>query len=91
MPQCDKIRPNSIVVPEDLCLLGCVFFITDYQKYLTPQQISTWKKVIEQHGGQVDDSYSNRVTHLLCETQQSDVFVMVCSSEFLCWQFYVRN
>ena len=64
-------------VPEDLCLLGCVFFITDYQRYLSSEQIMTWKKVIAQHGGQVDDSYSNRVTHLLCETQQSDVFVMV--------------
>lgn len=66
-----------ITVPEDLCLLGCVFFITDYQRYLSSEQITTWKKVIAQHGGQVDDSYSNRVTHLLCETQQSDVFVMV--------------
>ncbi len=67
----------SISVPEDLCLLGCVFFVTDYQRYLSPGQMSTWRRVIEQHGGQVDDSYSNRVTHLMCETQHSDVFVMV--------------
>ena len=34
-------------------------------------------QVIEQHGGQVDVSYSSRVTHILCANQQSDVFVVV--------------
>lgn len=30
--------------------------------------------MIEQNGGEVDSSYSNRVTHVMCESQQSDVF-----------------
>ena len=34
-------------------------------------------QVIEQHGGQVDPSYSNRVTHVLCANQKSDVFLLV--------------
>lgn len=36
-------------------------------------------QVIEQHGGQVDNAYSNRVTHLLCATQHTDVFHIVCT------------
>ncbi|KAL3842634.1 hypothetical protein ACJMK2_020625, partial [Sinanodonta woodiana] len=61
-------------VPPDMCLFGCVFYITDYQKIVGPEQIAIWKQVIEQYGGQVDQSYSNRVTHLLCANQHSDVF-----------------
>lgn len=61
-------------VPPDMCLLGCVFFITDYQKILGQEQIENWKKVIEQHGGQVDTSYSNRITHVMASNQHSDVF-----------------
>ncbi|KAK2181918.1 hypothetical protein NP493_376g01031 [Ridgeia piscesae] len=61
-------------IPSDLCLLGCVFYIADYQKYLESSLLNTWKQVVEQHGGHIDESYSNRVTHVLCEHQKSDVF-----------------
>ncbi|KAI0226634.1 PAX-interacting protein 1 [Lamellibrachia satsuma] len=61
-------------IPSDLCLLGCVFYIADYQKYLEASLLNTWKQVVEQHGGHIDESYSNRVTHVLCEHQKSDVF-----------------
>ncbi|XP_062589088.1 PAX-interacting protein 1-like isoform X1 [Saccostrea cucullata] len=61
-------------LPPEMCLLGCVFYITDYLKIVGQPQIDNWKKVIEQHGGQVDPAYSNRVTHLLCATQHTDVF-----------------
>jgi PAX-interacting protein 1 len=61
-------------VPDDVCLLGCVFYIGDYQKCLDPLTLDIWKQVISSHGGQVDDSYSNRITHVLCEHQKSDVF-----------------
>ncbi|XP_053384133.1 PAX-interacting protein 1-like [Mercenaria mercenaria] len=61
-------------IPADMCLLGCIFYINDYPKTLDVEQISVWKKVIEQHGGQVDPSYSNRVTHVICANQKSDVF-----------------
>jgi len=33
--------------------------------------------VICVYGGQVDESYSNRITHVLCEHQKSDVFQLV--------------
>ena len=36
-------------VPESVCLLGCVFYITDYDKYMTggelKDMLSTWKLV----------------------------------------------
>lgn len=63
----DKISP-------ELPLLGCVFYITDYHKILGSDRITVWKQIIEQFGGQVDNSYSNRITHVLCASQQSDVF-----------------
>ncbi|XP_052802586.1 PAX-interacting protein 1-like [Mya arenaria] len=66
-------EPNDNIAP-DICLLGCVFYITDYPKLVGMEQIAVWKKVIEQHGGQVDLSYSNRVTHVLCANQKNDVF-----------------
>lgn len=155
------------LVPEDACLLGCVFYIADYQKYLDAPTIDTWKQVctlhtllparpfcivnmlrigciyhftfcivsspfsfhlcvnlnffffqfpiklqifqlalcsmkprtvcdlqvISQYGGQVDESYSNRITHVLCEHQKSDVFQLVClcDSKFKIFiQFYSK-
>ena len=36
-------------------------------------------QAIEQNGGTVDPSYSNRVTHVLVETQASDVCRLVSS------------
>ncbi|XP_013410668.1 PAX-interacting protein 1 [Lingula anatina] len=68
-------------VPEDMCLLGCVFYIADYNKYMEQEQLDVWKKAISQHGGQVDTSYSNRVTHLLCEHQESDVFALALKDQ----------
>ncbi|CAL1541165.1 unnamed protein product [Lymnaea stagnalis] len=63
-------------VPPDLCLLGCVFCIVDYQNILGSGEVVAWKKVIEQYGGQVESSYCNRVTHVLCSNQKSEVFKM---------------
>lgn len=86
MSQPGQIRPSMSMpatywghdpsdnLPPEMCLLGCVFYITDYVKIVGQSEIDKWKKVIEQHGGQVDNAYSNRVTHLLCATQHTDVF-----------------
>lgn len=67
--------PKEHVHP-NLCLLGCVFCIVDYQNIIGNAEISVWKKVIEQHGGQLESSYCHRVTHVLCATQKSEVFKM---------------
>ena len=34
-----------LTVPSDLCLLGCVFYIADYQKYMEASLLNTWKEV----------------------------------------------
>lgn len=76
-PQPDQVfygHDASETVPSDMCLLGCIFYMADYQKLLDPEMLKVWTTVIEEHGGLVDPSYSNRVTHVLCEHQSSDVF-----------------
>ncbi|XP_064601096.1 LOW QUALITY PROTEIN: PAX-interacting protein 1-like [Liolophura sinensis] len=61
-------------IPPDMCLLGCVFLIADNQTLVGADEINTWKKVIEQHGGQVEVGYSQKITHVLCPYQHTDVF-----------------
>ena len=34
-------------------------------------------QVISDHGGIVDECYSDRITHVLCDTQKSEVFKLV--------------
>jgi PAX-interacting protein 1 len=67
----------SISVPPDLCLLGCIFFICDYQDDSEQKQYcDDWKKVIRQFGGEVEDSYHpavTRITHVLCKSQDSAI------------------
>ena len=33
-------------VPEDVCLLGCIFYIADYQKCLQHATLNIWRQVI---------------------------------------------
>jgi len=33
-------------VPEDICLLGCIFYIADYQKYLENTTLDMWRQVV---------------------------------------------
>ena len=61
-------------VPPDLCLLGCIFHICDYQDDGdSTQYLVSWKKVIQQYGGECEDGYHPRITHLMCKTQDSSV------------------
>jgi PAX-interacting protein 1 len=61
-------------VPPDLCLLGCIFFICDYPEDSEDSEFcDDWRKVIRQFGGEVEDTYHPRITHLLCKTQDSAV------------------
>ena len=72
-----KKNNSSISVPPDLCLLGCIFFICDYQDDSEQKQYcDDWKKVIRQFGGEVEDSYHpavTRITHVLCKSQDSAI------------------
>ena len=68
--------PNffHFAVPPDLCLLGCIFFICDYQDDLEDSKFcDDWKKVIRQFGGEVVDTYHAGITHVLCKAQDSNL------------------
>lgn len=66
----------SAGVTPDSCLLGCIFLIIEYPHLVGLAYIDTWRKVIVEHGGIVDDCYSDRITHILCDTQRTDIFIL---------------
>merc|ERR1719220_214323 len=55
----------------DLCLLGCIFVMVDYQDSDEARHISDWRRVITQYGGEIEDSLGARVTHVLAKDQKS--------------------
>lgn len=62
-------------IPEDGFLAGCVFAIADYPEQMPDKQLlATWKRIIQAYGGTVDSTLS-RCTHLLCESQVSNMYV----------------
>lgn len=61
-------------VPPDLFLLGCIFVIVEYDVQ-EPDKVSTWKQVIERHGGEVESQYCPRATHVLAITQKHPIVV----------------
>ncbi|XP_038148080.1 PAX-interacting protein 1 [Cyprinodon tularosa] len=63
-------------IPQDGFLLGCVFAIADYPEQMADKQLlATWKRVIQACGGLVDPTLTSRCTHLLCESQVSNMYV----------------
>lgn len=65
--------PNTRL-PPDLCLLGCIFYIIDYTEDPDmAKYVPDWKKVIKQFGGEVEDEYHPRLTHILCMNQDNPI------------------
>ncbi|XP_033118535.1 PAX-interacting protein 1-like isoform X2 [Anneissia japonica] len=64
----------SITLTSENCLLGCIFLVIEYPELIGKEYTETWKKVIREHGGIVDECYSDRITHILCDTQTTDIF-----------------
>ncbi|KAM7378688.1 hypothetical protein PAMP_004294 [Pampus punctatissimus] len=63
-------------IPQDGFLLGCVFAVSDYPEQMADKQLlATWKRVIQACGGAVDPTLTSRCTHLLCESQVSNMYV----------------
>eukprot|EP00092_Neocalanus_flemingeri_P028822 GFUD01031294.1.p1 GENE.GFUD01031294.1~~GFUD01031294.1.p1 ORF type:complete len:765 (+),score=231.03 GFUD01031294.1:287-2296(+) len=60
-------------LPPDLCLLGCIFVIVDYHDMEEAKHLPEWKKVITQYGGEIEESLSARVTHVLANNQKSAI------------------
>jgi len=61
----------GVKIPERMCLLGCVFFILDYQRTIPATELSYWTKMMLNKGAEVESTYSMRVTHVLCETTRT--------------------
>ncbi|XP_063159441.1 PAX-interacting protein 1 [Candoia aspera] len=75
----------SVEVPEEYFLLGCVFAIADYPEQMSDKQLlATWKRVIQTHGGTVDPTLTSRCTHLLCESQLSNMYAQALKERKRC-------
>lgn len=70
-PQFYGHNPN-LKIPPNLFLLGCIFYIVEYED-THPNELTEWKKMIQSHGGEVETVYCPRVTHVLCCTQRHGV------------------
>ncbi|KAM7123535.1 LOW QUALITY PROTEIN: PAX-interacting protein 1 [Ciconia maguari] len=72
-------------IPEEYFLLGCVFAIADYPEQMSDKQLlATWKRIIQAHGGTVDPTLTSRCTHLLCESQVSNMYAQALRERKRC-------
>lgn len=66
---------QSLTIPEDLCLIGCTFFVTGYEKdgpfILSARQRELLESRIRRSGGRCEPVYSNKVTHVMCDMQDA--------------------
>jgi len=58
-------RPSLILflftVPPEKFMLGCVFFVVEYDKTDAPDvDITAWETIIKDHGGEVESNYTHR-------------------------------
>uniref|UniRef100_A0A8C8VIV0 PAX-interacting protein 1 n=1 Tax=Pelusios castaneus TaxID=367368 RepID=A0A8C8VIV0_9SAUR len=75
----------AVEIPEDYFLLGCVFAIADYPEQMSDKQLlATWKRIIQVHGGTVDPTLTSRCTHLLCESQVSNMYAQAVRERKRC-------
>ena len=59
-PRSHKKRLSS-----KICLLGCKFLIVGYQDREEAEHVPKWSHVIERHGGEVADTLTEAVTHVI--------------------------
>ncbi|RWS31158.1 PAX-interacting protein 1-like protein [Leptotrombidium deliense] len=66
----------KVTLPAELCLVGCTFCIVEYESCSFKMDSSMrkmCKKVIAEHGGEFEETYTSKCTHVICETQQNSV------------------
>lgn len=88
-PQFYGHNPN-LKLPPELFLLGCIFYIVEYDES-NASDISEWKKLIQHHGGEVETVYCPRVTHVLCRTQRHGVVMQAIRDSKRCVTAYWLN
>jgi hypothetical protein len=70
-------QENSHLIKFNNCLLGCVFYLKDFENFYTNETLIEWQKMIENYGGKsVEDYASNvdQITHVLCKNRNSAVY-----------------
>jgi hypothetical protein len=71
-------------IPSDQCLLGCFFFIYGYENLIDSNLIKLWKKKLIKYGAEIEDNYSPKCTHVLCENFQSPLIQQVVIYDYIC-------
>lgn len=88
-PQFYGHNPN-LKLPAELFLLGCTFFIVEYDDQYE-HEIPDWTQLIRQHGGEIEPNYCPRVTHVLCRTQRHGVVMQAIRDAKRCVTAYWLN
>lgn len=77
----------SLKLPPELFLVGCIFYIVEYNESHA-SELPEWKKLIQHHGGEVETVYCPRVTHVLCRTQRHGVVMQAIRDSKRCVTAY---
>lgn len=88
-PQFYGHNPN-LKLPPELFLLGCIFFIVEYEES-DEKDVPQWKHLIRRHGGEIETLYVPRVTHVLCRTQRHGVVMQAIRDSKRCVTAYWLN
>lgn len=88
-PQFYGHNPN-LKLPPALFLLGCTFFIVEYDE-MCEEMLPEWKELIQRHGGEIEQMYCPRVTHVLCRTQRHGVVMQAIRDSKRCVTAYWLN
>lgn len=70
-------QENSHLIKFNNCLLGCVFYLNDFEIAYTKDTLNEWQKSIEKYGGVVVNDYeasSDQITHVLCANRFTNTY-----------------
>uniref|UniRef100_H2ZEB9 PAX-interacting protein 1 n=1 Tax=Ciona savignyi TaxID=51511 RepID=H2ZEB9_CIOSA len=85
-------RDPSVKVTPDLFLLGCVFYIFEYEEVLSDLTvIDLWKKMIGKFGGAVEKIYTSSCTHVICLSCTTPLFRQALMEGKRCVSIYWLN
>lgn len=88
-PQFYGHNPN-LKLPPKLFLLGCIFYIVEYDETYE-KSLPKWKQLIQKHGGEIENVYCPRVTHVLCRTQRHGVVMQAMRDSKRCVTVFWLN
>lgn len=88
-PQFYGHNPN-LKLPPELFLLGCIFYIVEYDE-THEKVLPQWKQLIQRHGGEIENVYCPRITHVLCRTQRHGVVMQAIRDSKRCVTAYWLN